>query len=335
MKCLEKDRNRRYETPNSLARDVERYLHDEPVQACPPSTAYRFRKFAVATKRCWPRAERLPRRWSLALGSPLGSTFRATTESTAKSRLRLVAGNARAPPIPIGRRAPNTQSANMLDDFSAGLGNQLAGQPEVEADITVGDRQIRIGGWECTTAPSCTSRRPSTCGVNCMARGDERVADSLSRLRLESAPQGRHAEAETSTSATHSRFTRNTIPIAHRTVRALWSLQQFLMRRRGTSPTPRECRQRRPRFGGRRPGLRLRGTPQHPACSLAAKSTEGKYAEAEKLARRAVDIHRRVHGNQHPETAWGLFELCGQALAGQRKLHRRGTTTARSTGDLS
>jgi tetratricopeptide (TPR) repeat protein len=46
MKCLEKDRNRRYETANGLARDVERYLHDEPVQACPPSAGYRLRKFA-------------------------------------------------------------------------------------------------------------------------------------------------------------------------------------------------------------------------------------------------------------------------------------------------
>jgi serine/threonine-protein kinase len=46
MKCLDKDRNRRYETANGLARDVERYLHDEPVQACPPAAWYRFRKFA-------------------------------------------------------------------------------------------------------------------------------------------------------------------------------------------------------------------------------------------------------------------------------------------------
>jgi serine/threonine protein kinase/tetratricopeptide (TPR) repeat protein len=46
MKCLEKDRNRRYETANGLAMDVERYLHDEPVLACPPSTGYRLRKFA-------------------------------------------------------------------------------------------------------------------------------------------------------------------------------------------------------------------------------------------------------------------------------------------------
>lgn len=46
MKSLEKDRNRRYETANGLAMDIERYLTDAPVLACPPSTAYRLRKFA-------------------------------------------------------------------------------------------------------------------------------------------------------------------------------------------------------------------------------------------------------------------------------------------------
>ena len=45
MKCLEKDRSRRYETANGLARDVERYLADESVEACPPSAGYRLRKF--------------------------------------------------------------------------------------------------------------------------------------------------------------------------------------------------------------------------------------------------------------------------------------------------
>ena len=45
MKALEKDRNRRYETANGFAMDVQRYLADEPVQACPPSAGYRLRKF--------------------------------------------------------------------------------------------------------------------------------------------------------------------------------------------------------------------------------------------------------------------------------------------------
>jgi WD40 repeat protein/serine/threonine protein kinase len=46
MKALEKDRTRRYETANALARDVERYLHNEPVEACPPAAGYKLRKFA-------------------------------------------------------------------------------------------------------------------------------------------------------------------------------------------------------------------------------------------------------------------------------------------------
>jgi WD40 repeat protein/serine/threonine protein kinase len=46
MKCLEKDRTRRYEAASGLAKDIERYLADEAVEACPPSAGYRLRKFA-------------------------------------------------------------------------------------------------------------------------------------------------------------------------------------------------------------------------------------------------------------------------------------------------
>jgi serine/threonine protein kinase/tetratricopeptide (TPR) repeat protein len=46
MKCLEKDRARRYDTANALARDIERFLHDEPVEAGPPGAGYRLRKLA-------------------------------------------------------------------------------------------------------------------------------------------------------------------------------------------------------------------------------------------------------------------------------------------------
>jgi len=51
MKALEKDRSRRYETANGLAMDLQRYLTDEPVQACPPSATYRLRKFVRRNKR--------------------------------------------------------------------------------------------------------------------------------------------------------------------------------------------------------------------------------------------------------------------------------------------
>jgi serine/threonine-protein kinase len=51
LKALEKDRRRRYETANDFASDVMRYLTDQPVTACPPSTWYRLRKFASRNRR--------------------------------------------------------------------------------------------------------------------------------------------------------------------------------------------------------------------------------------------------------------------------------------------
>ncbi len=50
MKALEKDRNRRYETAVGLAHDIQRYLNDEPVVACPPSAVYTFRKLVWRNK---------------------------------------------------------------------------------------------------------------------------------------------------------------------------------------------------------------------------------------------------------------------------------------------
>ncbi len=50
MKSLEKDRNRRYESASALGTDLERYLSSEAVQACPPSAWYRFRKMTRRNK---------------------------------------------------------------------------------------------------------------------------------------------------------------------------------------------------------------------------------------------------------------------------------------------
>ena len=46
MKALEKDRTRRYETASGFARDIERYLAGDPVEAGPPSASYKLRKLA-------------------------------------------------------------------------------------------------------------------------------------------------------------------------------------------------------------------------------------------------------------------------------------------------
>src|SRR5439155_19238427 len=50
MKALDKDRRRRYETANGLAQDLERFLNNEAVVACPPSNLYKFQKLVRRNK---------------------------------------------------------------------------------------------------------------------------------------------------------------------------------------------------------------------------------------------------------------------------------------------
>jgi serine/threonine protein kinase/Flp pilus assembly protein TadD len=83
MKALEKDRARRYETANGFAQDVQRYLADEAVQACPPSVGYRFRKFARRNKRMLVTATLLGAMLLILAGS-----FGWMAQSSANQRFR-------------------------------------------------------------------------------------------------------------------------------------------------------------------------------------------------------------------------------------------------------
>jgi tetratricopeptide (TPR) repeat protein len=84
MKALEKDRNRRYETASSFAADIERHLHDEPVEAGPPSAAYRFRKFAKRNRTMLAAGALLAMSLVVALGGITGGIGWAMRDRTAR-----------------------------------------------------------------------------------------------------------------------------------------------------------------------------------------------------------------------------------------------------------
>src|SRR6185503_20855767 len=92
--ALEKDRTRRYETATGLARDVERYLRDEAVEACPPTVGYRLRKFFRKHRRLASTAALLFVALSLAvIGTTLG-LLQAQRERDAATRSRQEAESA-------------------------------------------------------------------------------------------------------------------------------------------------------------------------------------------------------------------------------------------------
>jgi WD40 repeat protein/serine/threonine protein kinase len=85
MKALEKDRTRRYETAGGLARDIQHYLADEPVEACPPSAGYRLRKLARKYKKVLVTAAAFAVLLVAAAAISLWQALRATTaEADAK-----------------------------------------------------------------------------------------------------------------------------------------------------------------------------------------------------------------------------------------------------------
>ena len=159
MKALEKDRNRRYETANGLAMDVQRYLADEPVQAGPPSARYRLRKFVRRNKGPVLAVSLVV----LALmGGIFGTTvglLRAVAAQAAEAGQRRTAEEERAVAQAVNDfvqtdllgqvdlenqpggpgvstpRDPDIKVRTVLDRAAKTIGSRFANQPRVEAAI--------------------------------------------------------------------------------------------------------------------------------------------------------------------------------------------------------
>src|SRR5437870_2062400 len=87
MKCLEKDRSRRYDTANGLAADLHRHLNNEPVIARPPSTAYRIQKAIRRNKLVFAAAAAVSLALMIGVGVSTTQAVRATRAERAKQAL--------------------------------------------------------------------------------------------------------------------------------------------------------------------------------------------------------------------------------------------------------
>ena len=97
MKALEKDRQRRYETANGLAMDIQRYLNDEVISAGPESTLYRFRKAVRRNRRVFAVAALVAAAVLVGSGVSIWQAIRATRSEREQVRLREIADNQRRP----------------------------------------------------------------------------------------------------------------------------------------------------------------------------------------------------------------------------------------------
>jgi serine/threonine protein kinase/predicted Zn-dependent protease len=129
MKALEKDRSRRYESAAGLAADVERYLRDEPVQACPPSALYHCRKFARRNKAALAAGGLVL--FSLVLSaSGLGWAARDRAARQAKAAGRVESILAEVDRLEAGQKWPEALAAARQAEAAAAGGEVDGATPE-------------------------------------------------------------------------------------------------------------------------------------------------------------------------------------------------------------
>jgi non-specific serine/threonine protein kinase/serine/threonine-protein kinase len=164
MKALEKDRTRRYGSPQDLAADIGRYLTDQPVLASPPSAAYRAKKFVrrhrlgvafAATMAgfligfgIWMSV--LYRQSETNLKRALQAEAKSTKEAeTAKQALDFMTGLFEISD-PSEARGNNITAREILDKGATKINDTLTDQPGVQARLmgTMGNVYRKLGLYE-------------------------------------------------------------------------------------------------------------------------------------------------------------------------------------------
>jgi WD40 repeat protein/serine/threonine protein kinase/tetratricopeptide (TPR) repeat protein len=132
LKSLEKDRNRRYETANGLAHDIERYLNDQAVLACPPSAGYRFRKFARRNRAILATGAIVAAALLIGTTAATWQAVRAT-EAEGLAQERLETANANYEEAEKQRKAAKTQEGLANEQRKIAVANEKTAKEQEKA----------------------------------------------------------------------------------------------------------------------------------------------------------------------------------------------------------
>ena len=201
MKCLEKDRTRRYETATGLAEDIHRYLTDLPVKAGRPTRIYRLKKFIRRNKAGVLAGSAIA--VALIMGLALATIgFIQARRQAVRADLAAVRATAVSDFLqqmlqsadPDQLKGQEYTLRQLLDDFSAGLSDQLASQPEVEADLqkTIGLAYLRLDTGKCEQH----LRRAMELRRSLRGEQHKEFADSLVDYSYALSEQGRPGDSE-------------------------------------------------------------------------------------------------------------------------------------------
>jgi serine/threonine protein kinase/Tfp pilus assembly protein PilF len=314
MKAMEKDRGRRYDTANGLGNDLERYLADQPVEARPPSTTYRIRKFV--------------RRHQVGVGAiaavsvalivgAAAATVGLVRATRAEARAKSEAATARQVSDflvglfkvsdPKEARGNAITAREILDSGAAKVETDLVSEPLVQARLmnTIGDVYRELGVY-----PEADRLLKRSLAARERLLGSEapEVGENLTSLGRLYARQGKYAQAENTLVRSAGVMERAVDP-DHPGVRQSLSALAVLHREQGRYAEADSLSQKILAI------LQATRGPDHPdiadeTVGLAiSRAEQGRPAAAESLFRQVLAIRERTVGSVHPATARALSNL--------------------------
>ena len=342
MKTLEKDRTRRYETANGLAMDVERYLHNEPVIARPPSRLYRFQKLVRRNKLAFAAAAAVFLALCLGFGISTWMFFReqqarrlARTEAKRSQQVALFLEDMLkgvGPGVALGQDTALLRG--ILDKTVTRLAKDLSDQPEVQAELcnTIGEVYRALGLYSKAEAMHRGAR-----AMQAKLRGARSadIATSLNDLALVLRDLGKYPEAEALQRQVLD-LRRKLLGNEHPDVADCLNNLALVLRSEGKLKEAEQLHTealavQRKLLG--QENLAVATSLNNLALTL---RDAGKLAEAEASYREALAMQRKIVGNEHPAVALTLDNLAfvlrdegklaeaetlqRQSLAMQRKL---------------
>lgn len=332
MRALEKDRARRYDSPNALAADIQRYLHDEPVLASPPSVMYRTHKFV--------RRHQIAVLGAVTVGVMLivlavsmtvqairigHERDRANREAAAAESVSKFLTGLFKVSDPSEARGNTITAREILDKGSKQIETSLGAQPEVQARLmtTIGTVYESLGLY-----PQAQPLFEKALDTRKRVLGPKNpdtllsVADLAVTLRRE----GQLTEAE--------KMLRQTLESQRLVIGG--ENPSTLLTMVDLATTLGEQGRRNEQETLLRQALEAQRRVLGPEHSDTLKSmndladtlgAEGNYSGAEELLQQTIEIERRVLGADHPDTLRTMYNLAADLgfdghLADAEKLQR-------------
>jgi eukaryotic-like serine/threonine-protein kinase len=280
MKALEKDRGRRYETVNALARDLQHHLHHEPVLAGPPGAAYRMGKFV--------RRHRMGVAAVVAISAALvlGSVVSLVGLAHARAeRDRAMAADKQAEAEKAVAAAVN---AFLLED--------LLGQAAPEAEP---DREVKLRTLLDRAAVRVESRFEGQPLIEAPVR--EKLGSVYMSL-------GEYTNARPHFERALEIYTEHYGPEDPRTLKTHRHIIR-LMRAMGEHDTGERLAEELVALQRRLLGLEHPETLESLYLLAAYRDEQAKLPEAEELMREVLAVRRRVLGPDHPDTVQAMQGL--------------------------